>query len=227
MDIPIAKEVNPVLNPRFVRPVSVLEPIDKSNEEANPILNPNLIKPIESVPIDVEPRTFKDLVESISNVLEIDEEEKKNLIDFTQGYEIDNGDLSLVYQIDKLIETDSKLVQFEKDNISESGDDLLKDSYNDLKKNLAKMQVLISQSALKQKSLLEEIVSLKKNTKFGSSDILKKFIEVMNKKVGTINDILEDTLQSNDQTGGNHISNKINIIRKYIKYKYKYLKLKN
>ena len=228
MNIPIAKEVNPILNPRFSgNEIPVLKRSeDLTDSEVTPVLNPNLIKPVESIPLDVKPRTFQDLVEKISNVLEIDEEEKNNLIDFTKGYDIDNSDLTLVHQIDKLIETDGKLIDFEKENITESGDELLKDSYNDLKKNLARMQVLISQSALKQKSLLEEIVDLKKSSKFSSSDILKKFIEVMNKKVGTINDILEDTLQTNKQIGGSYIKDKLRIIKKYLKYKYKYLKLK-
>ena len=170
MNIPIAKEVNPILNPRFSgNEIPVLKRSeDLTDSEVTPVLNPNLIKPVESIPLDVKPRTFQDLVEKISNGLEIDEEEKNNLIDFTKGYDIDNSDLTLVHQIDKLIETDGKLIDFEKENITESGDELLKDSYNDLKKNLARMQVLISQSALKQKSLLEEIVDLKKSSKFSS-----------------------------------------------------------
>jgi hypothetical protein len=83
------------------------------------------------------------------------------------------------------------------------------DNFNRLKNNLGKLQVLI---------LLKKIDKSK-----NCDEILNTFITLINNKISIINDITGKKL-NNKLVGGN--KNDKEYIKKYIKYKLKYLQLK-
>jgi hypothetical protein len=114
------------------------------------------------------------------------------------------------------IDTIIKLLGSDKD-INNFGNSLknqqVKDNFNQLKNNLGKLQVLV---------LLKKIDKSK-----NCDDVLNTFIGIINNKVSIVNDIMEKKLDNNligGQIGGS--TNDKEYIGKYIKYKLKYLKLK-
>lgn len=91
-------------------------------------------------------------------------------------------------------------------DIKNFGDDhkLIGTNFDTLKKNLGKLQIF---------ALIKNLEKAKK-----CDDVLNMFIDTLNKKIGSVNDILQTNLQG----GGS----KINYYKKYKKYKKKYLLLK-
>jgi hypothetical protein len=86
----------------------------------------------------------------------------------------------------------------------------VKDNFNKLKNNLGKLQVLV---------LLKKIDKSK-----NCDDVLNTFIGIINNKVSVVNDIMEKKLVGGGQVGGGR--NGKEYIGKYVKYKLKYLRLK-
>lgn len=159
----------------------------------------------------------------------------KSLADIDLKF-IDN---KLIEDIKKMLESDLKLAEFERKNITKSKDKDLIASYTLLKENLAKMQLLSSQNFLKIKKLITDGPDGK-----NVNDILKLFIDTLNLKVGTVNQILEksgnykgeednekDISSDNEnseitQSGGSELLEILNMVNKYLKYKIKYLQIK-
>ena len=110
-------------------------------------------------------------------------------------------DINKLNEINKLLEVDSKIFDFEK-NLKNNE---TIENFKLLKENLGKLQILVF------------IKSLEKSK--DCNDILNAFIELLNNKFKIVNNILSDDLV---QTGGGNI----NYLNKYIKYKSKYLKIK-
>jgi hypothetical protein len=101
-------------------------------------------------------------------------------------------------KIKELIKQDNEINQFGKEHNIKS------DNFNELKINLGKLQLL---AILKKANNCE--------------DVLNSFIDLLNNKIGAINDILKAKLQA----GGSDIN--YEYYRKYNKYKNKYLLFKN
>ena len=208
-------------------------------------------KSIEEVEIGdlfVEPNDLYNdwtkMITLLGNSLNLDNVEREQLSKSLVDVDLKFIDKKLIDDIKKLLESDRKLAEFEKKNITKSGDKDLISSYTLLKDNLAKMQLLSSQNFLKIKKLITDGADGK-----NVNDILKMFINSLNEKVGTVNEILQ---QSSDykkdedneedgkekeekeekdkkeegQSGGSYLLNRFNIVNKYLKYKIKYLKLK-
>lgn len=106
-----------------------------------------------------------------------------------------------IKKINELLDVDSRLLEFEKNNILH---DHTKQNFNKLKENLGKLQILVL------------IKKLSEST--GCNDIINTLLNILNNKFENINSILTSNLV---QTGG---TNK-KYYKKYIKYKTKYLKL--
>lgn len=104
--------------------------------------------------------------------------------------------------IDKLFEIDNKLNDFINKNINKNTQENLKI----FRENLGKLQILV---------LIKKLNELNDST-----EIIKSFIDIFNKKITNVNNIL--LTQLDDQKGGNIDYN----FKKYIKYKKKYLILK-
>ena len=105
-------------------------------------------------------------------------------------------------QIEKILEllnSDNEINNFGLEN--QLGDS---DNFNDLKSNLGKLQILVLIKSLKKAKKCEEI--------------LNTFIDLMNNKIGQVNNVLK----SNLQFGGGQK----NYYKKYKKYKIKYLFIK-
>ena len=103
-------------------------------------------------------------------------------------------------QIEKILEllnSDNEINNFGLEN-------QLGDNFNDLKSNLGKLQILVLIKSLKKAKKCEEI--------------LNTFIDLMNNKIGQVNNVLKYNLQFG---GGQK-----NYYKKYKKYKIKYLFIK-
>lgn len=103
--------------------------------------------------------------------------------------------------INKLLKTDNELNNFGKQIKTDS----VKKNFTGLKENLAKLQILILIKTLKESKSCD--------------DILNNFITILNTKVTTVNNIVENNIT---QKGG---GNNNLYFKKYIKYKTKYLEL--
>lgn len=114
----------------------------------------------------------------------------ENLID-----EIINDDQ--IEKIQELLNSDNEIKNFGLDN-------QLGDNFDELKSNLGKLQMLALIKSLKKAEKCEEI--------------LNTFINLMNNKIGQVNNILKTNLQFG---GGQK-----NYYKKYKKYKIKYLFIK-
>ena len=220
-------------------------------------------KSIEEVEIGdlfVEPNDLYNdwtkMITLLGNSLNLDNVEREQLSKSLVDVDLKFIDKKLIDDIKKLLESDLKLAEFEKKNITKSGDKDLISSYTLLKDNLAKMQLLSSQNFLKIKKLITDGADGK-----NVNDILKMFINSLNEKVGTVNEILqqssdykkdedkekedkekeekedkekekkekkekEEKDKKEGQSGGSYLLNRFNIVNKYLKYKIKYLKLK-
>jgi len=110
-----------------------------------------------------------------------------------------------INEIKNLLQSDEDINNFG-DNLKNQA---VKNNFEKLKNNLGKLQVLV---------LLKKIEKSK-----DCDDILNNFIGIINNKISVVNDVLEKKLDRG-QTGGGKKNTKY--IGKYIKYKLKYLKLK-
>ena len=102
-----------------------------------------------------------------------------------------------IVKIQELLNSDNEINNFGLDN-------QLGANFNELKSNLGKLQMLALIKSLKKAEKCEEI--------------LNTFINLMNNKIGQVNDVLKTNLQFG---GGQK-----NYFKKYRKYKKKYLYIK-
>jgi len=110
-------------------------------------------------------------------------------------------DDKLMNKINNLLEKDELIYNFGE---MELKNELTKTNFAKLKNNLGKLQILVL------------INNLKKSK--NCNDVLNSFMNIFNKKIESVNEILTDNLL---QTGGNK-----KYYNKYFKYKKNYLKLK-
>jgi hypothetical protein len=104
-------------------------------------------------------------------------------------------------KIDQLMKKDLLIYKFGETEIKNQS---TKDNFMKLKNNLGKLQILVL------------INNLKKSK--NCNDVLNSFMNIFNKKIESVNEILADDLL---QTGGNN-----KYYNKYLKYKINYLNLK-
>lgn len=203
-------------------------------------------------------KNFTELIEKLTATLDVDDQ-KGALLKLTEDLDLSMADPDLINQIESLIATDNQIKLFEDKHILNSGDADLTESFKVLKKNLVKMEVLLYKNTIDKFSLVKKVKTITDETNEQkamlpkqTNDILKVFINALNEKVGSVNDILEKTTNKNDglvedltkmetpkpveterkeiqktnQTGGfNNFSNDY-FLNKYIKYKKKYIHLK-
>jgi hypothetical protein len=110
-------------------------------------------------------------------------------------------DDKLMLKINDLLEKDLLIYKFGETEIKKES---TKIDFIKLKNSLGKLQILVL------------INNLKKSK--NCNDVLKSFMNIFNKKIETVNEILANDLL---QTGGNNI-----YYNKYLKYKINYLNLK-
>lgn len=147
-------------------------------------------------------------IEQIVNAL-IDNTDRNNelirnkLIEEFKNYKT-NDKLSFIknteIHLDKLIEADIEIEKLKTQMENKGGYDV--ESWNKLMEGLSKLQVL---------SLINKTANCKETT--------DAIITALNEKINRVNEVLEKNLQ----TGGNIKSYK----HKYLKYKSKYLRIKN
>jgi hypothetical protein len=128
----------------------------------------------------------------IRTKLQEDEEQLTKLIDNEK-----------IEQFNKLLDTDNKIKTFEIKYINNTHENTKK-SFNSLKTNLGKLQVLV---------LLKELEKSK-----NCDQVLNGLFTILNNKISGINDIISNNTIQNG--GGN------NYLKKYLKYKIKYFIIK-
>lgn len=111
-----------------------------------------------------------------------------------------NKEIHDVDTINKLIEVDNKINNFEKNILYDN----TKQNFQKLKNNLGKMQILVL------------ISKLKKTT--NCDDIINTLLNVLNNKFENINNILKSDFSQNGGSNNKYYE-------KYLKYKIKYLKI--
>jgi len=139
--------------------------------------------------------TIRKFIEEINKNLQISiiDEIKPKLLDI-------NIDSELEKKFQELLETDLIINKFgNEQNLNTN------DNFKELKTNLGKLQLLV---------LIKNL-----NKAENCEDVLNAFINVMNTKIKTVNEVLK----SNIQSGGN----RIDYYQKYKKYKKKYTIIKN
>ena len=152
---------------------------------------------------------FEKFIEKILDTLQIDQESINDIIadmdskfNRSDKYKILNNP-----KINELLKADEELQKLEAKLEPYYND--IKDQWNLMMKNLGKLQTFIF---------------LKKIEPSNCGPIINEIITALNTKINTVNEILEENIKSaNNQTGGNTESFK----QKYIKYKLKYLNIKN
>jgi hypothetical protein len=143
----------------------------------------------------------------VANTLEIDSSFLENIIrtklqnDQNQLNKIIDNDK--VQQLNQLLNTDDKIKKFETNYIKNTQENTKK-SFNLLKENLGKLQVLV---------LLKELEKSK-----NCDEVLNGLFTILNNKISGINDMLSNNTIQNG--GGN------NYLKKYLKYKIKYFIIK-
>ena len=137
--------------------------------------------------LEIDPVIIKNIIESRLTNEQLNEEIKD-----TQKHK----------RINQLLVTDSSFLEFEKNNIKEGK---TKESFDKLKVNLGKLQILV---------LIKNLEKTK-----DCDSVLNALLGVLNNKFDTVNTMLSSNLVQN---GGG-----VNYFNKYIKYKIKYLKLTN
>lgn len=198
-------------------------------------------------------QNFTELIDKLTATLDVGDQ-KETLLKLTEKLDLSKADPDLLSQIDSLIKTDNEIKLFEDKHIINSGDPALTESFKVLKKNLVKMEVLLYKNTIDKFNLVKEVKTITDETKEQkallpkqTNDILKVFINALNDKVGSVNDILEKTNSKNndlvedlnqmktvnsdekkqEQTGGFNDNFNEYFLIKYIKYKKKYIFLKN
>jgi trehalose-6-phosphate synthase len=146
------------------------------------------------------------ILKSIASRLNIDE---NTLLDAVKG-KINNKELNneitdpdRLMKINELLDVDSKLVEFERNNILQ---EQTKENFNKLKQTLGKLQILV---------LIKKLSESK-----GCDDVINSLLSVLNTKFESVNNILTLNLIQTGGTGNKYY-------KKYIKYKIKYLTYKN
>ena len=137
--------------------------------------------------LNIDPVTIKSIIESRLTNEQLNEEIK---------------DTQKLERINQLLVTDSSFLEFEKNNIKEGK---TKESFDKLKENLGKLQILV---------LIKNLEKTK-----DCDSVLNALLGVLNNKFDSVNNMLSSNLVQN---GGG-----VNYFNKYIKYKIKYLKLTN
>lgn len=142
--------------------------------------------------------TIRKFAETIATNLQID---KKIIINEINDNLLDrNIDSALEGKFTELLQTDQNIQTF--GSQQELNDN---DNFIELKNNLGRLQLLV---------LIKNL-----NKAENCTDVLNAFINVMNTKIETVNEVL----RSNIQSGGNQID----YYQKYKKYKKKYTIIKN
>lgn len=142
--------------------------------------------------------TIRKFAETIATNLQID---KKIIINEINDNLLDrNIDSALEGKFTELLQTDQNIQTF--GSQQELNDN---DNFIELKNNLGRLQLLV---------LIKNL-----NKAENCADVLNAFINVMNTKIETVNEVL----RSNIQSGGNQID----YYQKYKKYKKKYTIIKN
>lgn len=140
--------------------------------------------------------TIQDIATKVANRLGIDANQLiRYLPDNLLGVQIQNQ--QLLDTIENLLQSDNEINQFG----TRHG---LGQNYTDLKNSLGRLQLL---------ALAKNLARAER-----CDDVLNTFIQMMNNKIGQVNQVL----QTNLQMGGNQI----NYYKKYKKYKKKYFLLK-
>lgn len=201
-------------------------------------------------------QNFTELIDKLTATLDVGDQ-KETLLKLTEKLDLSEADPDLLSQIDSLIKTDNEIKLFEDRHIINSGDPALTESFKVLKKNLVKMEVLLYKNTIDKFNLVKEVKTITDETREQkallpkqTNDILKVFINALNDKVGSVNDILEKTNNKNndlvedlnkmktvnsetnsdeqkpEQVGGFNDNNNEYFLIKYIKYKKKYIYLK-
>ena len=144
------------------------------------------------------------ILKLIASRLDINENILLNAIkDKINDKELNNEitDPDRLIKINELLDVDSKLVEFEKNNILQEH---TKVNFNKLKQNLGKLQILV---------LIKKLTESK-----GCGDVINALLSVLNTKFENVNNILISHLVQSGGTNNNYYN-------KYIKYKIKYLNL--
>lgn len=181
--------------------------------------------------------TFTDLIEKLTDTLDV-VDQKEELIEMTKDFDLSKANPELLKQINTLISTDEQIRNFENKHILNSGDEELAKSFQSLKKNLVKMEVLLYKNTIDKFNIVSKVKNIASNPMDSSqtNQILKVFLNALNQKVGSINDILEKTTNITDENDDGNViqkggsiyidKNKIINLSKYFKYKRKYINLK-
>lgn len=181
--------------------------------------------------------TFTDLIEKLTDTLDV-VDQKEELIEMTKDFDLSKANPELLEQINTLISTDEQIRNFENKHILNSGDEELAKSFQSLKKNLVKMEVLLYKNTIDKFNIVSKVKNIASNPMDSSqtNQILKVFLNALNQKVGSINDILEKTTKITDENDDGNViqkggsiyidKNKIINLSKYFKYKRKYINLK-
>ena len=152
---------------------------------------------------------FEEFIKKILDTLQIDPKSINDIIadmdskfNRSDKYKILNNP-----KINELLKADEDLKRLEQKLEPYYND--IKDQWNLMMKNLGKLQTFIF---------------LKKIEPSNCGPIINEIITALNTKINTVNEILEENIKStNNQAGGNIDSFK----QKYLKYKSKYLHIKN
>jgi len=150
--------------------------------------------------------TILDVAQNIINKLGISSEYGDKLLDLIKS-KADMSEIDTVSyeKIQQLLEGDDKILDFERNQLGNYSK-RTNQSFNNMKQNLGKLQILL---------LIKRIEKTKDN-----DEILRAFIDTLNNKLITINDMMLSTFEL--KGGGTND----NFYVKYLYYKKKYLKLK-
>ena len=152
---------------------------------------------------------FEEFIKRILDTLQIDPKSISDIIaDMDSKFNrSDKYKILSNPKINELLKADEDLKKLEQKLEPYYND--IKDQWNLMMKNLGKLQTFIF---------------LKKIEPSNCGPIINEIITALNTKINTVNEILEENIKStNNQAGGNIDSFK----QKYLKYKSKYLHIKN
>jgi len=162
----------------------------------------------------MEINTLNNIINKIEIKLDIKNKELFNSIkNIISEEELDREikDINKLNQINKLFESDDEINKFEKNNIlNKYHSNNVKNNFGKLKNNLGKLQALV---------LIKHFERAQ-----NADEVLESLLSIFNDKINVVNDILTINIKDfKNQTGGS----KDKYTNKYIKYKLKYLLLKN
>ena len=114
-------------------------------------------------------------------------------------------------KINNLLEADSKLFELGKRLENEPYYEQIKNQWNLMIKNLAKLQIYIF---------------IKKIDKSNCGPLIEEIVKALDNKISIVNKIMEENIKSIDDEN-KQIINTTKLNNKYLKYKTKYLQIKN